>query len=248
MLIPTMRLPPWVAALSSFLMIVMTLSAAEDKVPVAPAAPTAASYVHPIILKTLPMRYRALPERDQELFRLDLAGAQRYVLSREDGAFPDAGGEHWRNIAERTHGAAVLSLLPNDWPVELYRRCQQQSIDFITEFTAQFRKEPLFLSPGERGALGLHHLANSGHDLALITVALANQAHEKTAAAAANVSGSRGGDSMSCKLSPFFVWANFGDQEVAIQSPSAPLGPTTAKSPPHSVVILQEERGCAPLK
>jgi hypothetical protein len=102
--------------------------------------------------------------------------------------------------------------------------------------------------PGERGALGLHRLANPGHDLALITVALPNQAHEKTAAAAAKVSRSRGGDWMGCKLSPFFVWANFGDQEVAVQSPSAPQGSMTAKAPPHSVVILQEVQGWAPLK
>jgi hypothetical protein len=112
-----------------------------------PAVHSAASYVQPIDLAALATRYRSLPERDRDLIRLYLEGAQRYVLSREDGAFPDAGGEHWRNIAERAHGAAVLSLLPNDWPAELNRRCQQQSIEFVTEFVAQYRKEPLFLPP-----------------------------------------------------------------------------------------------------
>ncbi len=100
MLIPTMRLPPWVAALSSFLMIVTTLSAADEQAPAVPAVRSAASYVRPIILNTLGMRTERC-RTSQELFRLYLAGAQRYVLSREDGAFPDVGGEHWRNIAER---------------------------------------------------------------------------------------------------------------------------------------------------
>ena len=53
---------------------------------------------------------------------------------------------------------------------------------------------------------------------------------------------------MSCKLSPFYVWANFGDQEDAVQVPAALEGTISAKAPPHSVVILQEDRGWAPLK
>jgi hypothetical protein len=146
-LIPTMRLRPWVAVLS-FVMVAKTLSAADERAPAVPVVRSAASYVQPIDLAALATRYQALPVRDRELIRLFLEGAQRYVLAREDGAFPDAGGEHWRNIAERAHGAAVLSLVPNDWPADLNHRCQQQSIEFINEFVAQYRKEPLFLPPG----------------------------------------------------------------------------------------------------
>jgi hypothetical protein len=148
-----MRLSLWVAVLS-LVMVAKTLSAGDEKAPAVPAVRSAASYVQPIDLAALAKRYRSLPERDRELFRLYLEGAQRYVLSREDGAFPDAGGEHWRNIAERAHGAAVLSLLPNDWPVELNDRCQQQLIDSSPSSWPNIR-EPLFLPPGAKIAAAL---------------------------------------------------------------------------------------------
>lgn len=145
-----MKLGNWIA-----LLLLATVGSnqleADDGATGRPSVPPAASYVRPIDLAALARRYQALPERDRELIRLYMEGAQRYVLTRADGAFPDPGGsDHWRSIAERAHGAAVLSLLPNDWPADLKRRCQQQSLEFITEFAARFQAEPLFLSPGAK--------------------------------------------------------------------------------------------------
>src|SRR5205823_1703594 len=81
-------------------------------------------------------------ERSQALIRLYLHGAKRYVLTREDGAFPDKGTEHWRNIAERAHGAAMLAALATDWPDDLRERCRSESVRFVGEFVAQFQKDP----------------------------------------------------------------------------------------------------------
>jgi hypothetical protein len=50
------------------------------KKPAVPAVSSAASYVQPIDLAALATRYQALPERDRDLIRLYLEGAQRYVL------------------------------------------------------------------------------------------------------------------------------------------------------------------------
>src|SRR5258706_16309307 len=68
-----------------------------------------------------------------------LKGARRYVLTVADGAFPNGGTEHWRNIAERAHGAAVLAAIPSDWPETLKERCRNESTAFVKEFAAQFK-------------------------------------------------------------------------------------------------------------
>jgi hypothetical protein len=103
--------------------------------------PPSKSYVHRIDLGFLAERFRALPDRSQALIRRYLQGAQRYVLTREDGAFPEKGSEHWRNIAERAHGAAVLAAFADRWPDELRERCRRQSVEFVREFVAQFEKD-----------------------------------------------------------------------------------------------------------
>lgn len=107
----------------------------------------ARSFVKPIDLSVFEKRYRSLPPRDQELIRLYLDGARRYVLTREDGVFPDAGTEHWRNIAERAHGAAVLAAMPSDWPEELKARCRREATEFVVSFTAEFNKHNDFGNP-----------------------------------------------------------------------------------------------------
>ena len=116
--------------------------------------PPAASYVRPIDFALLAERFRALPERDQALIRLYLKAAQRYVLTREDGVFPDGGTEHWRNIAERAHGAAVLAALATQWPADLKERCRRQSLAFVQEFVARFNKFPSFGDSDKARACG----------------------------------------------------------------------------------------------
>ncbi len=103
--------------------------------------PSSQSYVRPIDFAFLAERFRDLPQRSQALIRLYLQSAERYVLTREDGAFPDKGTEHWRNIAERAHGAAVLAALAGPWPDDLKQRCRRQSAEFVKEFVAQFEKD-----------------------------------------------------------------------------------------------------------
>src|SRR5258706_5124676 len=70
---------------------------------------------------------------------MDLKEARRYVLTVADGVFPNGGTEHWRNIAERAHGAAVLAAIPSDWPETLKERCRNESTAFVKEFAAQFK-------------------------------------------------------------------------------------------------------------
>src|SRR4029077_14488844 len=59
----------------------------------------------------------------------------------------NGGTEHWRNIAERAHGAAVMAALPSDWPEDLKSRCREQSVAFVKEFTAQFKVKHEFGNP-----------------------------------------------------------------------------------------------------
>jgi hypothetical protein len=97
--------------------------------------------VEPIDLARLAERFKTLPKRDRELIGLYLKSARRYVLTVADGVFPNGGTEHWRNIAERAHGAAVLAAVPSDWPEDLKGRCRQESAAFVKEFTAQFKSK-----------------------------------------------------------------------------------------------------------
>jgi hypothetical protein len=106
--------------------------------------PSAVSYVQPIDIAALAARYRALPPRSRAVLSLYFDGARRYVLTKEDGAFPEKGPEHFRNLAERAHGAAVLAVIATDWPDELRERCRRQSAEFVKEFVAQYRKDHSF--------------------------------------------------------------------------------------------------------
>lgn len=108
------------------------------------ADPPAAAYVRPINFAGLAVSGRGLPERSKALIKLYSEGARRYVLTQEDGAFPARGSEHFRNIAERGHGAAVLAAVASDWPEELRERCRRESTEFVKEFTAQFGKDRNF--------------------------------------------------------------------------------------------------------
>jgi len=100
---------------------------------------SAVSYVRPIDFAALEERCRSLPKRDQEMIQLYMDAASRYVLTPEDGVFPNKGTEHWRNIAERAHGAAVLAAIPSEWPDELKERCRRESAGFVKEFVDQFK-------------------------------------------------------------------------------------------------------------
>jgi hypothetical protein len=115
-------------------------SCLEKRVP----DPSASPCVQPIDFAGLAARSRALSQRDRALMNLYLDGARRYVLTQEDGAFPAKGTEHYRNIAERAHGAAFLAEIAGDWPDELRERCRRESVEFIKEFTAQFAKDHSF--------------------------------------------------------------------------------------------------------
>ncbi len=115
-------------------------SCLEKRVPDPPASPC----VQRIDFAALAERSRALSERDRAIINLYLDGARRYVLTPEDGAFPAKGSEHYRNIAERAHGAAVLAEVAADWPADLRERCRRESVEFIKEFTAQFAKDHSF--------------------------------------------------------------------------------------------------------
>jgi hypothetical protein len=115
-------------------------SCLEKRVPDPPAGP----FVQRIDFAGLAAGAHALSPRDRAVMNLYLDGARRYVLSEEDGAFPAKGSEHFRNIAERAHGAAVLAEIASEWPSELRERCRRKSIEFVKEFTAQFAKEHSF--------------------------------------------------------------------------------------------------------
>lgn len=69
-------------------------------------------------------------------------------------------------------------------------------------------------------------------------VILPNQDHQRTAAIAPQVTGSYRDGILSCMVPPYFVWANFSDQEARLQLPQGmgPAGPVT--SPPNRVGIL----------
>lgn len=131
-------------SLAAILLSMTVVSALPAEEPSQATPPPSKSYVQPIDVGFLAERFRALPERSRALVGLYLQGAERYVLTREDGVFPDGGTEHWRNIAERAHGAAVLAAIASPWPDDLRQRCRRQSIEFIKEFVAQFRKDPDF--------------------------------------------------------------------------------------------------------
>jgi hypothetical protein len=103
--------------------------------------PPLKSFVRPLDLRALAGRFQALPERSQALIRLYFEGARRYVLTREDGAFPAKGAEQLRNLAERGHGAAVLAALAGEWPDDLRERCRRESAQFVRDFVAQFEKD-----------------------------------------------------------------------------------------------------------
>ncbi len=104
--------------------------------------PSNASYVRPIDLAALAARARDLPPRSQAILQLYLEGARRYVLTPQDGAFPDPGGsDHFRSLAERAHGAAVLAEFADQWPDELRARCRRDSAAFVREFVAEFEKD-----------------------------------------------------------------------------------------------------------
>src|SRR5258706_9394547 len=90
--------------------------------PAAAEEPAPRSYVKPIDFSLLAKGFKSLPRRDRELIGMYLKGARRYVLTVADGVFPNGGTEHWRNIAERAHGAAVLAAIPRDWPETLKGR------------------------------------------------------------------------------------------------------------------------------
>ncbi len=115
-------------------------SCLEKRVPDPPASPC----VQRIDLAALAERSRELSARDRARVKLYLDGARRYVLTPEDGAFPAKGSEHYRNIAERAHGAAVLAELAADWPDDLRERCRRESVEFVMEFTAEFAKDHSF--------------------------------------------------------------------------------------------------------
>jgi hypothetical protein len=111
-------------------------SCLEKRVPDPPAGP----FVRRIDIAGLAARTRALSPRDRALMNLYLEGARRYVLTPEDGAFPAKGSEHFRNLAERAHGAAFLAEIAENWPDELRERCRRESVEFVKEFTAGFAK------------------------------------------------------------------------------------------------------------
>lgn len=101
-----------------------------------------AQYVRPINFGRLHAMFRSLPRRDRSLTDQYLAAARRYVLTIADGAYTSQGPEHWRNLAERAHGAAVLAALAQDWPDDLRGRCQRESISFVEEFLDGYRMDP----------------------------------------------------------------------------------------------------------
>src|SRR5438105_15517688 len=103
--------------------VAFTSACAQEKAPGLTERPFG-SYVKPVHFALLAERFATLPKRDHDLVTLYLKGARRYVLTVSDGVFPNGGAEHWRNIAERAHGAAVLAALPSDWPKDLKERCR----------------------------------------------------------------------------------------------------------------------------
>lgn len=107
----------------------------------------AGSYVKPLDLALFQTRYSALPSRDRDLIDLYLAKTKPYVLTVEDGAIPLTPDNYYRNLAERAHGAVVLAAVANDWPDDLKQKCRDQSVRFIAEFVAQYKKHPLFNNP-----------------------------------------------------------------------------------------------------
>jgi hypothetical protein len=149
-----MKLQSYGAAILLSLHVVGILSGKEDSP--RKVDPPSKSYVRPIDFGALAERFRALPDRNKALIHQYLQGAQRYVLTREDGAFPDKGTEHWRNIAERAHGAAVLAALADQWPDELRERCRRQSVVFVGA--------KVFCRKGADWFWALRHDARGVHD------------------------------------------------------------------------------------
>ena len=125
-------------------LVTMTWTACQAAQPVA-AGSGAASYVRPIDLPRLSRRLEALPAEERQRVRLYMEAARRDVLQPTDGCFPDRGPhEHWRNLAERAKGAAVLSSCPGYWPEELRLRCRQQAQEWVREVVDEFGRHPNF--------------------------------------------------------------------------------------------------------
>jgi hypothetical protein len=109
-----------------------------------PATPPA-SYVKPIDLQSLRQRLRALPNDERELIRMYLTAAQREVLKPEDGCYPLTPPVVIpRNLAERAHGAAVLSSFEGYWPEEMRQRCREQARELVREVAMTHRAKPNF--------------------------------------------------------------------------------------------------------
>jgi hypothetical protein len=103
----------------------------------------AASYVRPIDFNGLESRLKALPARQGKMIKLYMEAAQRDVLEITDGCYPVKGAhEHYRNLAERAKGAAVLSSFEGYWPEELRKRCREKAREFVGEVALDHRKKP----------------------------------------------------------------------------------------------------------
>ena len=72
---------------------------------------------------------------------------------------------------------------------------------------------------------------------------LPNQDHQQTEAMAAKVTASGLNGIMTCLVPPYFVWANFSDEERHLELPQD-LGPAgSVKSLPRSVGMLHRSDG-----
>ncbi len=106
---------------------------------------TAASYVQRLDLQALQRGERSLPPHERELIGLYMECAKRDVLRVTDGCYPKKGvGTHWRNLAERAKGAAILSSFNDYWPAELRARCRRQAKEWVGEIAQEFRRHPNF--------------------------------------------------------------------------------------------------------
>jgi hypothetical protein len=106
---------------------------------------SAASYVRAVALGDLNRRLGSLPRSERDRIAQYMEAAERDVLQVTDGCYPDRGvGEHWRNLAERAKGAAVLSSLDGYWSDELRARCRRQAQTWVREIVEEFRRHPNF--------------------------------------------------------------------------------------------------------
>jgi hypothetical protein len=102
-----------------------------------------ASYVQPIDFARLRSRLNSLPPAQRELVDLYAEAARRDVLTQADGCVPDTDYRtHYRNLAERAKGAAVLAMIAPSWPEELRQRCRREATAFVREVALHHRAVP----------------------------------------------------------------------------------------------------------